>query len=201
MEEIFTNIYENCVWGNNNNGNYTGSSGGGSDVSFNKDSYIPFLKQFILRNNVKSVVDLGCGDFKCGPHIYDNLNITYTGYDVYNKVIIHNKANHSPDKYNFIHLDFWKKKEDIISGDLCILKDVLQHWSLSYIYTFLDYLVDNKKFKYIVLCNCCNQTRDNTSINNGEGMPLSCAYLPLRKYGPIKQFNYKTKEVSVITLF
>ena len=86
MEQIFTNVYEHCIWGNNNNFEYKGSSGGGSDIDFNKDSYVPFLNKFITGKNIKTVVDLGCGDFKCGKLIYDDLDILYTGYDVYKKI-------------------------------------------------------------------------------------------------------------------
>jgi hypothetical protein len=82
-EQIFTSIYENCMWGNNNNNEYKGSSGGGSDVYLNKDTYVLFLKNFINTNSIKTVVDLGCGDFRCGKLIYDDLNVLYSGYDVY----------------------------------------------------------------------------------------------------------------------
>ena len=90
MEEIFTNIYENCEWGDNNNVEYTGSSGTGSDIDYNKKNYIPFLKKFITDNNIKNIVDLGCGDFICGKIIYDDLDILYTGYDAYKKIIDYN---------------------------------------------------------------------------------------------------------------
>ena len=66
------------------------------------------------------------------------------------------------------------------------------------IYTFLDYLVEHKKFKYILICNCCGQTHHNTDINDGEWRQLSCEYLPLKRYNPTKLYNYNTKEVSVI---
>jgi hypothetical protein len=198
MEQIFTTIYENKVWGNNNNLEYNGSSGCGSDIDFNKDSYIPFLKKFIQNNNIKNIVDLGCGDFRCGKLIYDNLDVNYTGYDAYKKIVDYNLKENLLPKYNFIHLDFCNNKEKIIRGDLCILKDVVQHWSLSNIYSFLDYLVENKIFKYILLCNCCNQNEDNTDITNGDWRHLSCDYLPLKKYNPVKLLNYKTKEVSII---
>ena len=80
MEQYFTNIYENNIWGGiNKNNEYNGNSGGGSDINFNIDTYVPVLKHFILNNNVKSVVDLGCGDFKCGKLIYDDLDIKYIG--------------------------------------------------------------------------------------------------------------------------
>ena len=200
METIFTDIYEGAVWGNNKNPEYSGSSGGGSDIDYNIKSYIPFVRKFILENNINSIVDLGCGDFRCGPLIYNDLDIKYTGYDTYNKVIAYNQKQHSLNKYTFIHLDLYSKKDDIVGGDLCILKDVIQHWSLDKIYTFLDYLVSSKKFKYILLCNCCGQKEDNTDILDGGGMPLNCNFLPLRKYNPIEKLRYNTKQISIIEL-
>ena len=151
MEEIFTNVYENKTWGDNSDDTYKGSSGPGSDLNYNKDTYIPYLKKFILKNNIKNIVDLGCGDFKCGKLIYDDLDVLYTGYDTYKKVVEYNLKHNSLPKYFFIHLDFFNNKERIINGELCILKDVMQHWSLDNIHTFLDYLIEHKKFKYILI--------------------------------------------------
>ena len=130
MEKYFTDIYENKIWGDNKNDQYNGSSGGGSDIEFNEYTYVPFLKKYIINNNIKKIVDLGCGDFKCGNLIYDDLDILYTGYDTYKKIIDYNLKQHSLPKYSFIHLDFFNKKETIINGDLCILKDVIQHWKI-----------------------------------------------------------------------
>lgn len=200
MEETFTNVYETKLWGNNNIDEYSGSSGGGSTINYNKYTYVPFLKKFITDNNIKNIVDLGCGDFICGKLIYDDLDILYTGYDTYKKVIDYNSKNHALPKYSFIHLDFCNNKENIINGELCILKDVIQHWSLENIYSFLDYLVEQKKFKYILICNCCNQTQHDTDIVTGLWRPLSCEYFPLKKYNPIKVYNYHTKEVCVIEI-
>ena len=198
MEDIFTYIYEKNFWGNNNNVEYNGSSGGGSALDYNKDTYVPFLKKFILDNNIKNIIDLGCGDFRCGKLIYDELDILYTGYDAYKKIIDYNSNQNLSPKFSFIHLDFCNNKESIINGDMCILKDVIQHWSLNHIYDFLDHLVENKKFKFILICNCCYQIQDNTYIQNGDFRPLSCDYMPLKKYNPIKLYNYDTKEVCVI---
>jgi GR25 family glycosyltransferase involved in LPS biosynthesis len=200
MEEVFTNVYENKVWGNNNNTKYSGSSGIGSSLDYNKNTYVPFLIEFINNNNIKNIVDLGCGDFLCGKLIYDKLDILYTGYDIYKKIIEYNSEQYSLPKYSFINLDFCNKKENIINGDICILKDVIQHWSLDNIYTFLDYLVENKKFKYILICNCSYQTCDNTDIQNGDFRPLSCLFFPLKKYNSKKIYNYDSKEISVIEI-
>lgn len=197
---IFTSIYENKVWADNKHKNYSGSSGEGSSVYVNYFTYIPFLKKFILENNIKSISDLGCGDFRCGKLIYDDLDIIYNGYDAYNKVVENNKLENPNPKYNFYHLDFCNNKDKIITGDLCILKDVLQHWRLQDITDFLDYIVENKMFKYILITNCCNQIADNTDIETGGWRQLSCDFFPLKKYNIKKLFNYYTKEVSLIEL-
>jgi hypothetical protein len=200
MENIFTNIYEKNSWGSNENINYNGSSGPGSGIDFNKHTYVPFLKKFITDNSIKSVADLGCGDFLCGKLIYDDLDVTYIGYDTYKKVIDFHCTQYSLPKYSFTYLDFFNQKENIVNGDLCILKDVIQHWSLKNIYSFLDYLVQNKKFKYILICNCCSQTEDNTDIEDGYCRALSYKYFPLKKYNATKLYEYNGKEVSVIKI-
>lgn len=195
-EYIFTKMYEDCIWGNNFNQYYKGSSGDATSLNYNLETYIPFLKKFILENNIKTIVDLGSGDFRCGRELYENLDITYYGYDVYKKVIDYLTLFFDKPKYNFIHLDFINFKENIVDADLCIIKDTLQHLSNNSIYELLDYI--NHKFKYILIINCGYQNQDNTNINNGEWRPLSCDFLPLKKYNPIKLFNYNTKEVSLI---
>lgn len=201
MEQVFTKVYETKLWGNNHLEEYTGSSGQGSSVEFNMDCYIPFLKTFITEKKIETVADLGCGDFRCGKAIYDDLNVAYTGYDAYKKVIDYNKTQHETPKYSFTHLDFFNYKEHIAPAELCILKDVIQHWALHSIYTFLDYLVEQKKFKYILICNCGRQTEDNPNIETGDYRHLSCDYLPLKKYNAVKTFEFKGKEVSVIECF
>ncbi len=164
-------------------------------------TYIPFLTSFIIINNIKSVINLGCGDFRCGNLIYQNLeNITYYGYDSYNALIEHNKLLFNAPKFNFFNIDLINDKQNIKDGDLCILKDVIQHWHLKSIYDFLDYTVENKKFKFILIINCCQQIEDNTDIKMGDWRPLSCNFLPLKKYNPIKILCYDTKEISLIKL-
>ena len=200
MEKVFTNIYENRAWGGNISKEFSGTSGSGSTIEYNNQVYIPFLKKYITDNNIKTVVDLGCGDFRCGPLIYDSLDIVYNGYDAYNKIIEVHKKNYTSDKYNFTHLDFFNNCDRIASGDLCILKDVLQHWSLESIYKFMDNIVASKKFKHILLINCSYQDKDDTDIQDGGARPLSCNFLPLKKYNPVKLCNYNTKEISVINV-
>ena len=84
---------------------------------------------------------------------------------------------------------------------LSLLPNLLEHiaWPLKY-YSFLDYLVEQKKFKYILVCNCCHQLEDFQDIQTGGFRPLSYKYFPLKKYNPTKLYNYNTKEVSIIEI-
>lgn len=198
MEDIFTHIYKTNLWGNNHNENYSGSSGDGSSIEYNT-KYIQILKKVINDYKINSVVDLGCGDFRIGKLLYDDIDIIYTGYDTYKDVIDYNKMKYQEPKYTFKYLDFYENRESIVSGDMCILKDVIQHWSLCEIYIFLDYLTKSGKFKYILIINCCNQGIDNSDCVTGDWRPLSCKFLPLRRYNAIEIDRYNTKEVCIIS--
>lgn len=56
--EIFTNIYENNIWApdSSRDSSYKGTSGDGSTENYNKNSYIPFIKQFINKYNIKKLL-------------------------------------------------------------------------------------------------------------------------------------------------
>lgn len=188
--EIFTKIYETNEWGNNNHKDYKGSSGGGSKFS---SVYNNFVVSFIKKHNIKSVIDLGCGDWQSSSQIYNKLNVTYHGYDAYKDVIVSHRKNFP--KYNFYHLDIINSYQEIKNGDLCILKDILQHWTCNEIEYFLDRIQD--KFKYILICNCKNQRYDYQD-EPLRSRPLNVKYYPLKKYNPEIKLEFSTKQVSII---
>jgi len=211
--KAFTKVYENHIWGTNNDPDYEGSSGVGSDIRYNSKTYVPFLRNFIKKYKIDSVDDLGCGDFRIGLLIYNDLNIKYTGYDAYNKVIEHNSDRFKDygNKFQFIHLDFSSNKEriKIEPADLCIIKDVLQHWNTSNIISFMDYIIASKKFKYILICNCYkggqeherqNDATYRRDIKPGEFSSLSIKHYPLNKYNGEILYTWDTKEVFLITI-
>jgi hypothetical protein len=200
--EIFTSIYETCTWGDNATDGYKGSSGSGSAVELNIDSYIPYVIGFITLNNVKSVVDIGCGDWRCGSVIYKDLPVNYTGIDVYESIIKRNSSIWP--QHNWLHLDVVKNVEKLPGSDLLIIKDVLQHWSNFEIFSLLDHVIEKKLFKYIIICNCSYQAYEMQDISHeeqkmlGRMRPLTAEKFPLRKYNPHVIFKYSTKEISLI---
>ena len=124
-------------------------------------------------------------------------NVKYTGYDIYQDVVEANNRKYKNHK--FIFLDIINDWENLEKADVCIIKDVLQHWLLKDIYPFLDNIVLSKKFKYILICNCCGQDQDNMDMYYIGGFrELSAKYFPLKRYDAKILYTYHTKEVSLI---
>jgi len=207
-QQIFTDIYTNKVWGDDKNEEYSGSCGPGSSIDYNYQTLIPLLKQFIIDNKIYTISDLGCGNFmNYNINLYSDLNIKYTGYDVYKQMIIYNRSqivrNHAENnnKYIFHLLDFFTYKEQLEISDLCIMKDVFQHWTNNDIVCFLDYLKKSKKYKFIIIINCKNQKCDDQDIDKiGDFRPLSYKMSPLNKYNPTLLGEYNSKEICLLKL-
>jgi hypothetical protein len=192
MKKFFETIYEKQIWGN--------GSGGGSSAEYNRQ-YIFLLRNFLIKNKIKSVVDLGCGDWQCTELIYKHLNIDYLGLDCVSSVIEENTKKFS--KYKFKCTEFLN--EEIPEAEVYILKDVLQHWSPKQIVDFLNRLI-KKPFKFIIITNCCDQKENykNEDINLenksfSHTIKLNSQYYPLNQFNCKSWFTYNTKEVSIIT--
>lgn len=171
-EQAFTNIYDNHIWGKNEEGR--GHSGGGSTVS-NTVIYRAFLQKFLKENNITSVVDIGCGDWEFSKTInWDN--VTYTGYDVVRSVIERNKKVYQKPNIVFIHGDVTEL--DLPEADLMVTKDVLQHLPNEYIKKILK---KTKQFKYCLITNdldSASYSSDNHDTKVGGYRPLDLTKSP-----------------------
>lgn len=190
IEEAFTYIYNEKIWGVDQYGN--GTSGSGSAVQA-AAPYIDFLKKFLKKYEVKSVVDFGCGDWSFSQYI-DWSGISYTGYDVVKEVIERNNNKFAYGDCVFIHAD--GIQINLPSADLLICKDVLQHLSNDSISAFLKQC---KKFKYCLITNDINDGFNQDSPEGGY-RPLDLTKAPFWVPG-LKIFTYMgcpQKEVLLI---
>jgi hypothetical protein len=126
--EIFTNVYQNKLWGaaspENESPFYSGP--GSSDPQI-VDPYVETVKRFFDSFPAKKkAVDLGCGDFRVGSRIIDSFD-SYTACDVVPELILFNIRywQHLPVEFSVIDL----VKDQIPTGDVLILRQVLQHLS------------------------------------------------------------------------
>jgi SAM-dependent methyltransferase len=115
--EAFRRHYETSEshWG--------GHSGGGSHPYWNID-YRAFLERFIVLNGIRSVVDIGCGDWQFSRFINFG-GIQYYGFDVVESVVKRNRALYSSENIRFDVMPLGSA--EVPYADLLIMKDVLQH--------------------------------------------------------------------------
>jgi SAM-dependent methyltransferase len=171
MADSFSKIYENDVW--------NGGSGPGSTPS-NTIDYSAFLQKFISYNGVRSVVDVGCGDWQFSRYI-DWSSTTYYGFDIVPKVIERNKLLYENERVKFALLE---SIEMIPSADLIVCKDVLQHIPNSAAQNYIS--VMKSKAKFLIITNDIGPTGTlNTDIEPGGWRALQLNLPPFSENAPI----------------
>lgn len=120
---VFGDIYRKNQWGSDPAQKFFSGSGSRTDASA---AYCDFVSDFIAENGIISVVDLGCGDFTVSGQI-DMGPADYTGVDVFPDLIELNNETHGGAKVRFVHADI--VEDDLPSGQLCLIRQVLQHLS------------------------------------------------------------------------
>lgn len=141
--EIFSDIYKNRKWGTDNKSEFYSGSGSDDEQSM---QYIKVISDFIRHHNIKTVVDLGCGDFRIGKRITELNPVAYTGVDVVEDLVDYNNKNFKEDNIQFLYRNIVRDK--IPDGELCLSRQVLQHLSNDDIKTILNKC---KKYKYFIV--------------------------------------------------
>jgi SAM-dependent methyltransferase len=141
VSETFTEIYRKNVWGGKTGEFFSGEGSRGKAPVI----YAETVKKFIRENNVKTVVDLGCGDFQVAS-MFVSKDFHYTGCDVVPDLIEHLNENYRNESVEFICLNV--VEDELPAGDLCLIRQVLQHLSNREIERILD---NCKKYKYLII--------------------------------------------------
>lgn len=201
--EVFSKIYSNRIWAPKET---TPLSGAGSSLSYNQ-KYMNFLQTFIDEpsHQIQTIADLGCGDWTFSQEL-DFGNKQYLGMDCVSSVIETNQQKFARNNIEFQRGDFSKIStlQTIQDRDLVILKDVLQHWDDTDVIRVLDFLTAQDNIKYILLVHGKRKQDDfdkKRSVNNYYHYSnLNFKSPPLDKYNIEHLFDYKFKEVGLITL-
>ncbi len=191
--EIFSKIYKENGWGG------ASPSGPGSDPELLR-LYLQLLIAVIKERNISSVVDIGCGDWALARKI-DWTRVDYTGIDIVPELVNRLDRTFGSDNIRFICADL--SKADLPSGELCIIKDVLQHISNASVHIFLRKL--QTRFKYAIITNDIShkkqggwRTRWKTEYIEPNCNIPDGGYRPLRlTEGP---FHLRARRLSVIPL-
>jgi SAM-dependent methyltransferase len=141
VADIFAEIYRQNRWGGDP-GSF--NSGSGSS-SAHADGYARAVCAFIRDHNVRRVVDLGCGDFRIGARLI-GPEITYTGIDIVPDLVRTNTERYGSERVRFACLDIIS--EPLPEGDLCLIRQVLQHLSNEQIRAVLANVA---KYRYVIV--------------------------------------------------
>lgn len=179
IEEVFTDKYQSKKWLVNKQ--LEGSSGEGSLLVTTKE-YCAFLQDFINTKDVRSIVDIGCGDWEFSCTL-DLDKVKYVGYDTVKSVIQKNQDCYGSDHISFLHSDVLTT--DLPQADLLICKDVLQHLTNQDIQTLIGQF---KKFKYCLVTNDLNVLGPcdiliNQDIERGKWHPIDLTLAPFNLSG------------------
>lgn len=192
-QEEFTKIYREHVWG----GPF--KSGPGSDPEMLR-AYSTLLVDVLEQRQVRSVVDVGCGDWTLGRTL-DWSGVDYTGVDIVPDVVETLNVNFHSNGIRFRCLDV--VANELPQADLCIVKDVLQHLSNDSVRSLLGRL--GTYFAAALITNDLSHRKQgnwrtlwktesippNTDIPDGGYRPLRLREAP---------FNLQAKQLLTIPL-
>jgi len=154
-EEVFTEIYQQNKWGGSQGGFCSGPGSADEQVV---SAYISTVSEKASSENFLGLtfVDLGCGDFRVGKHLLP-LCSSYIGVDVVRPLICRNQEKYGNATTSFIHLDI--VEDELPTGDVCFLRQVLQHLSNQQIVNILKKL---KSYRWVFITE--HYPADNDSI-------------------------------------
>lgn len=141
VAETFSEIYRENKWGGKEGEFYSGEGSRGTYAKVYADA----VKNFIAENNIKKVVDLGCGDFQVAS-MFGSDNFQYTGCDVVPDLVRHLNEKFKSETVEFRCLNI--VEDELPKGDLCLIRQVLQHLSNAEISQILE---NCKKFRYLII--------------------------------------------------
>jgi len=144
-EDVFTEIYTANTWGGEA-GEFC--SGGGTADPVIVGRYVETIGQEAARRGFAGgvFVDIGCGDFRVGLQLLP-LCGRYIGIDIVKSMIEHNRRQFGGDpKVGFLHMNVIEETPP--DGDVCFVRQVLQHLSNAQIAAILGKL-DRYRLVYI----------------------------------------------------
>ena len=161
---IFYLIYKTNHWNRYqkiNKNNILVSGPGSIPGSIQTKNIIDNLDFFIKKNNIKSILDMPCGDFSWMQDLIKKNNyINYTGYDIVEDIIFYNNKKYSKNNISFFCKDI-VNETNFNNFDLVFIRDFFIHID----YVSINKILDNIKRSKVKFIACSN---NNNAINNKD---------------------------------
>ena len=147
------------------------------------------LQDFIKNNQIKTILDMPCGDFAWMKNlikVYDQL--FYTGYDIVKDIIDNNNQNFKSDRIKFLQKDIVNEK-NFDGFDLVFLRDFFIHLPNKDIITVINNL-KSSKIKFFA-SNSYFKILLNKEIATGEHRKINLSISPF----DLKEIYYQFPDV------
>lgn len=177
-ERVFSHIYSIGLWGD--------GSGNGSNPEKEGRDYVTILSALINFLGVSSIVDVGCGDGRIIKAIANNSHTAVNAIDCVRPIL------KQDTRINFMHGDIFNV-DNIPSSDMLLIKDVMQHWPNKLVVSWMNEIIKQKRWKYIVATHDRLQMNDDTFIGGYRGLDPNRE--PLKSFGPWRSYNFIHKAI------
>ncbi len=184
-EYIFSDIFSGNKWGGADS-----VSGTGSGV-LQTQVIIKELPQLFGEFNIRSMLDIPCGDFHWMRHV--NLDgVNYLGADIVKRLIDHNKQKYEKNNIAFRKLNLIK--DALPKVDLIFCRDCLVHLSFNDIFLALQNISDSGST--FLLTTTFPARPHNRDIVRGDWTTLNLQAAPFALPAPLKLINEECTEVD-----
>ncbi|HAM14302.1 MAG TPA: hypothetical protein DCP91_00255 [Eggerthellaceae bacterium] len=201
-QEAFQYIYKNDGWGYLRLEDAPDDfySGPGSYAAELVEPYVILVKELVAEMGIKTIVDLGCGDFNVGSRIAPLVD-DYTGCDIVPELVARNNRIFSDDGCRFVCLDM--VDDNLPPADLCLIREALQHLSNEEVLQILPKL---RQYKFVLITEGVEMSRGacNSDVPHGSYRGISLEDPPFSMAGTemLRLEHPHTKNTLVVsTLF
>jgi len=139
--------------------------------------------------NIKSLLDLPCGDFNWLKNLY-LPELFYTGGDIVQELIVKNNKQYGGAKRKFLSIDLISGR--LPDADLLLCRDCLVHFSYNDIQKTIRNIKKNK-IKYL-LTTTFTDCSINEDIITGDWRPVNLSLSPFNFPEPLELINEKCTE-------
>jgi len=176
---IFADIYKKKIWHN-----YGSVSGDGSTLEMT-NVLIQKLPLLLEKYNIKSILDIPCGDFSWMSRLSMN-EINYIGADIVLELIEKNSANFANrENCEFRNIDICS--DPLPEVDMIFCRDCLVHLSNKNIFRALQN-IKKSNIKYLMMTTFPNHNR-NFNMLTGAWRPINFEKKPFMLTHPIEILN------------
>ena len=176
-QEVFDQIYQSHHW---NEGGES-ISGRGSELAetavIRKE-----LPELFRKYEIKTVLDIPCGDMNWMSEVLENSQVSYTGGDIVQDLVRRNQKQLSSDRVRFQHMNLIE--DDLPKVDLVISRDCWIHFSYENIQASVRNL--KRSGSTYLLASTYPATPANRDIVTGNSRTIDLQKAPFNFPAPLE---------------